>query len=64
MAGHHPWDWKEAWGDLGLEVFISERHQNCSLDEQKAVMTFSPDLHLHMPALPACEKTKYFGGDH
>jgi len=65
MAVHHPWAWKEAWDDLGLEVFSSESHQNCSLDEQKVVMTFLPDLHLHMPALPACEKTrKYFGADH
>lgn len=51
MAVHHPWDWKEAWDDLGLEVSSPESHQNCVMDEQKVVMTFFP----RPPPLPTCQ---------
>lgn len=65
MAVHHPQICqKEAWGDLGLEVFSSEGHQNCSLDEQKA----ENDIHFLQTSTSTCQpylpvrKQNIFGG--
>ena len=63
MAVNHPWDWKEAWDDLDLEVSSPESYQNCGMDEQKFVMTFFPEFHPStcQPYLPVRKQENIFG---